>query len=379
MKTLELRDFSLVLALALMGAFFTWQTNGIFLSPGHVAEMGVEMATLGTAALGMLLIILLGHIDLSVGSSLALTGTLTVILINWMGWPAPLAMAAGLGLGVLLYFLMGLLVAKENIPAFIITLGGLMLFRGLSWSLTGSTTVSAEIGGQMNTLSALNRFSLPSWGVLAWALLALIFATLVWGQLQHRKRQRSQMPEHHDTEVSLLKGFVLFQVVLLLFIMLNRHEGIPLALLVLGALAGFIYVLTQHTRFGRYLYAIGGNVEAARLSGVPVRSVTLGAFVLAGVTASVTGFLNAAYVRSVSTTTGNLMELDAIAACVIGGTRLSGGKGSVLGVLFGALIITFLIKGMKLMGVGPETEYMARGIVLTLAVWMDVRVNRRVA
>jgi D-xylose transport system permease protein len=158
---------------------------------------------------------------------------------------------------------------------------------------------------------------------------------------------------------------------------LNQFRGIPLSLVVLGAVAFVIWVVTRHTRFGRYLYATGGNLEAAGLSGVPVQWVTVGAFLVAGATATITGFMQTAYSGASTTTTGDLMELDAIAACVIGGTSLTGGRGSVGGVLIGAFLIASLMNGMTLMAVAPETKYIARGVVLALAVWMDVRLSRR--
>jgi D-xylose transport system permease protein len=156
----------------------------------------------------------------------------------------------------------------------------------------------------------------------------------------------------------------------------NQFRGVPLSLLILSATAATVYFLTQHTPFGRYLYAIGGNEEAAVLSGIAVHRVLIGAYVLMGVTVALTGFMTTAYSGSSTTTVGDLMELDAIAACVIGGTALKGGRGTVWGVIFGALIMTTLLNGMTLLAVSPEAKFIARGLVLTLAVWMDVKLSR---
>ena len=156
----------------------------------------------------------------------------------------------------------------------------------------------------------------------------------------------------------------------------NQSRGLPMTFLILTATAAAVYFLTQHTPFGRYLYAIGGNEEAAVLSGINVNRVLIGAYVLMGAATAVTGFMQTSYQGSSSTTVGDLMELDAIAACVIGGTALKGGRGTVWGVLFGALIMTSLLNGMNLMGVTPEMKYIARGTVLALAVWLDVRLGR---
>jgi D-xylose transport system permease protein len=150
----------------------------------------------------------------------------------------------------------------------------------------------------------------------------------------------------------------------------------PLPALILAVVAFFVWLLTHHTPFGRYLYAIGGNEEAALVSGVPVRRVTVGAFTLMGLIVAITGFMQTAYGGAATTTVGDLMELDAVAACVIGGVSLRGGRGTVLGVLFGALIMACLINGMTLLAVQPEQKFIARGLVLILAVWMDVRLAR---
>ena len=147
--------------------------------------------------------------------------------------------------------------------------------------------------------------------------------------------------------------------------------------MILGAVAVLVHQLTAHTPFGRYLYATGGNEEAAAVSGVPVRGTVIGAYALMGAIVALTGFMQTAYSGASTTTVGSLMELDAVAACVIGGTSLRGGRGTVLGVLFGALIMASLINGMTLMAVSPEAKYIARGLVLGLAVWVDLKLSRK--
>jgi D-xylose transport system permease protein len=156
----------------------------------------------------------------------------------------------------------------------------------------------------------------------------------------------------------------------------NKFHGIPLSAVILGLIAFAVYVLTTHTPFGRYLYAIGGNEEAAVISGIPVEKVVVASFSIMGAIVAIAGFMQTAYSGASTTTVGDLMELDAIAACVIGGVSLKGGRGTVLGVLFGALIMASLLNGMTLLAVSPEFKFIARGAVLSLAVWMDVRLGR---
>jgi D-xylose transport system permease protein len=165
-------------------------------------------------------------------------------------------------------------------------------------------------------------------------------------------------------------------VIALFIVVMDQYKGVPLAAVLLGAVALAVHVLLQQTRLGRYLYAVGGNEEAAVMAGVPVRRVVIGAFALMGVIVALAGFLQTAFAGATTTTTGQLMELDAIAACVIGGTSLKGGQGTVVGVLFGALIMAMLLNGMTLLAVSPEHKFIARGIVLALAVWMDVRLSQ---
>jgi D-xylose transport system permease protein len=160
---------------------------------------------------------------------------------------------------------------------------------------------------------------------------------------------------------------------------LNQYRGVPLSALILGATAFVVHVICQHLRFGRYLFAIGGNEEAAVVSGVPTTKVVIGAFAFMGAIVAIAGYLQTAFAGASTTTTGQLMELDAIAACVIGGASLKGGRGTVVGVLFGALIMATLLNGMTLLALSPEMKFIARGTVLALAVWMDVRLSRGTA
>ena len=179
-----------------------------------------------------------------------------------------------------------------------------------------------------------------------------------------------------EPEVAVLKLFVAAQLVFLFVLITNQFRGVPLPALILGGVAFAVWLLTQHTPWGRYLYAIGGNEEAALISGIPIARVTIGAFTLMGGIVALTGLMQTAYGGASTTTVGDLMELDAVAACVIGGTSLKGGRGSVPGVLFGALIMACLINGMTLLAVKPEAKFIARGLVLVLAVWMDMRMAR---
>ena len=299
---------------------------------------------------------------------------MAAVLVTWHDVPAPLAMLIAVAGTLLVWALMGTLVIVERVPAFIITLGGLLVFRGLHWLVIRNTTVPVVEGGSQNAYSMLTTWFLPPAAGFALAALVIIGMAVV-GTRRRTARQGLGLPVA-DLERHLMGLIIAAQAILLGVIVANGYRGLPLALVILAIVALLVHAITVHTTFGRYLYAIGGNEEAAVVSGVPVRNTIIGAFALMGLIVALTGFMQTAYSGATTTTIGSLMELDAVAACVIGGTSLRGGRGSVAGVLFGALIMASLLNGMTLMAVSPETKYIARGVVLVLAVWLDLRLTR---
>lgn len=367
------REWFMLLALVAIWAFFAWQ-QPVFLSARNLSLLSIELAVTATLALGMLLVLLPGQIDLSAGSGVGLAGAVAAVLITWHDVPAPVALLVAAVGAFVVWALMGALVIVERVPAFIITLGGLLVFRGLHWLVIENSTVPVVAGGSSNLYSMLTTSFLSPVAGLVLAALA-IAAMVVLGVRRRAARRRLGLAVS-DPEQHMLGQFIAAQAIVLVVIVANGYRGVPLALVILAAVALLVHVVTMHTPFGRYLYAIGGNEEAAVVSGVPVRNTVIGAFALMGLIVALTGFMQTAYSGATTTTIGSLMELDAIAACVIGGTSLRGGRGSVAGVLFGALIMASLLNGMTLMAVSPEAKYIARGAVLALAVWLDLRVAR---
>lgn len=369
------RLLALLVALLAIAAFFAIRVPD-FVGARNLSLLMIDFSITATLAVGMLLVILPGHIDLSAGSGVGLTGGIAAVLVTQQGWPAPAAMACALGVALLLWTGMGSLIVRERIPAFIITLGGLLVFKGLFWLVIQNHTVPVTTGGQSNAYAMLTTYYLPP--IAGLALGAVSIAAWTFLQVRVRAARRANGEACDDAETLFLKLFVGAQLVFLFVIITNQFRGTPLPALILGGVALLVWTLTQHTPWGRYLYAIGGNEEAAVLSGIPTARASIGAFMLMGAIVALTGFMQTAYGGASTTTLGDLMELDAIAACVIGGASLRGGRGSVLGVLFGALIMACLINGLTLMAVNPEIKYIARGAVLIAAVWMDVRLARRV-
>lgn len=335
-----LRDFSMVIALVLIWGFFAIVTPN-FVSARNLSNLTVELSITAILSLGMLLVILGGYIDLSIGSGVGMLGAISAVLLFTYNWPAPLAMLVSVVVAVLVWLAMGSLIVSQRIPAFIITLAGQLVFRGFHWKVIHNATVPITHGGVDNMFSMLTTWYLPPiWGLVLGAAVFTLLAVSTW---RARQRRESFGLSVDSREVTFGRILVTGQLIALFVLVCNGYQGIPLSALILAAASFAVWVLTQHTRFGRYLYAIGGNEEAAHVSGIPVTKVVIGTFAIMGLITALGGFMQTAYAGASTTTTGQLLELDAIAACVIGGTSLKGGRGNVVGVLFGSLIMASLL------------------------------------
>lgn len=369
---LDLRDWSQTLALGgIVAAFAALSPD--FLGARNLSMLAIELSTTAILALGMLVVMLPGNIDLSAGSGVGLIGGAAAVLVTRWGWSAPAAMLAAAALAILIWNAMGRVIVTQKMPSFIITLGGLLVFKGLFWLVIRNATVPVSPAGAGNLYARLTTTYLPP--ALGWALAAAAAVGLLGGWARRARRARSDGAPY-DAEAGFLKAFLGAQAAALFVATANGFRGVPLPAVLLAVSAVFAFALTEHTAFGRRLYAIGGNAEAAWLAGIDVDKTVIAAYAIMGASVALTGFLQTAYAGASTTTVGDLMELDAIAACVIGGTSLSGGRGSVRGVLFGALIMATLLNGMTLLAVSPEIKYVTRGLVLSLAVWLDARLSR---
>lgn len=368
------RELPIAIALLAIGVFFAIKEPA-FLGARNLSMLATELSITATLAMGMLLILLPGHIDLSAGSGVGLLGGIASVLVFHHHLPAPAALGLGLLCGVLIWMAMGAFIVCERMPAFIVTLGALLIFKGLFWLVIDNATVPVAPGGQSNLYSLLTTYYLPA--QFGWLLAAVLVLALLFTTLSARKRRITHGFAVEDKEMAFMRLFITAQAIALFVLVTGQFRGIPLPSLILGCVTMIVYAVTQHTSFGRHLYAIGGNFEAAFVSGVPMKRTVIAAYSGMGAIVAITGFMQTAYAGSSTTTVGDLMELDAVAACVIGGVSLRGGRGTVLGVLLGALIIACLLNGMTLMSVPPERKFIARGVVLILAVWMDMRLSRR--
>jgi D-xylose transport system permease protein len=361
-----LRAYTMLFALVAIWLYFNYATDGIFLDPRNFSNLMRQTAVTGVLAVGMLMVIVTGNIDLSVGSLVGFIGGVAATAQGVNGWGLVPTVGAAIIVGLAVSQAQGALVSYANIPAFIVTLGGLLAWRGVVLGMTRGETIPITLPG----FKAIGQqFVTRPVGL---ALLLLAVAGIVWMNVRrHRARERYGLGK--GSVLNLALRIVLPSLVVALFILrMNAYEGMPIPVVILIVVALTGAFLMQNTTFGRYLYAIGGNPDAARLSGINVRNHIWAVFCIMGVLAGVASLIYTARVGSASPDAGNLLELDAIAACVIGGTSLMGGRGTVFGACLGALFMASLDNGMSLLNVQPYSQYIIKGAILVTAVGLDM-------
>ncbi|WP_413502991.1 xylose ABC transporter permease XylH [Serratia proteamaculans] len=371
LKSINLQVFVMLAAIVVIMLFFTFTTEGAYLSARNISNLLRQTAITGILAVGMVFVIVSAEIDLSVGSMMGLLGGAAAIFDVWLGWPLPLTIVVTLLAGLLLGAWNGWWVAYRKVPSFIVTLAGMLAFRGILIGITNGTTVAPTSGA----MSQIGQSYLPNglgFGIGAVGL--MLFVAWQW----RRRSRRAQLglpvatPTGDVTRQSILALLVLGAIYLL-----NDYRGVPTPVLILTALMLAGIFMATRTAFGRRIYAIGGNIDAARLSGVNVERTKLAVFAINGLMVAIAGLILSSRLGAGSPSAGNIAELDAIAACVIGGTSLAGGIGSVAGAVMGAFIMASLDNGMSMLDVPTFWQYIVKGAILLLAVWMDSATKRR--
>lgn len=372
LKGLKPQVFVMIAAILVIMLFFSFMTDGAYLSARNLSNLLRQTAITGILAVGMVFVIISAEIDLSVGSMMGLLGGIAAICDVWLGWPLPLTVAVTLALGLLLGAWNGWWVAYRKVPSFIVTLAGMLAFRGVLVGITNGTTVAPTTPA----MSQIGQSYLPDGIGFAIGVLGLV-AFVTW---QWRGRTRRQALGLDTPAASGTVGKQAFIAVVLLgaIWLLNDYRGVPTPVLVLTLLLLGGMFMAMRTAFGRRIYAIGGNIDAARLSGINVERTKLAVFALNGLMVAIAGLILSSRLGAGSPSAGNIAELDAIAACVIGGTSLAGGIGSVAGAVMGAFIMASLDNGMSMMDVPTFWQYIVKGAILLLAVWMDSATRRRV-
>ncbi|SDF99816.1 sugar ABC transporter permease [Dyella sp. 333MFSha] len=357
---------ALLIAVALIWVFFHVKTDQAFITPGNLSNLFRQMAITGMLACGMVFVIIAGEIDLSIGSQLGLLGGVVAILTVNQGWGTWTSIGAVLLLGLLIGAFNGFVVTKMRVPSFIVGLGGMLAFRGIVLYITGSSTIAPAPDDLIQLGQGFVPVAMSRW------IGAIIFLAMVALTVRRRMRRGKLGLQQGAVWVDAVKLVAIGAVIFGFVRTLNDANGIPIPVMILlGLLAVFTYVSTQ-TVFGRHIYAVGGNMEATRLSGVNVARVKLVVFALMGLMCAFAGIITVARTGSGSPSAGTGGELDAISACFIGGTSMRGGSGTVYGALIGALVMASLDSGMQLMDVDNSWQMIIKGAILVLAVWVDV-------
>ncbi|NLD37546.1 MAG: sugar ABC transporter permease [Desulfatiglans sp.] len=388
------RTYSMVIALVVIWILFSILTNGVFFEPRNLSNLVRQTSLIAILAIGMVPVIVTGNIDLSIGS---VVGFISIIVAYCQYFIFPgflsglfpsfeaqttflgistsmngvistiLSIIVALFVGLLVGIWHGTLIAYLKIPAFIVTLGGYLAFRGGVLLVSGGRTISPV----ENTLVEIGQGYIPKdiGMILAILVVISVFAFILWGRGQKFKYGFERYSITKDLfKASLISAIVLFYVLYIA----NGYEGIQNPVLLMVIILMIFTYLTNNTRFGRYIYAYGGNREATRLSGINTSFIIFKVYILMGILCAVCGVVLTGYVSAGTTSGGNLYELLTIAACVIGGTSLMGGEGSVAGAVVGALVMGSLNNGMDLLGWTNSKQWIIQGLVLIIAVYVDV-------
>jgi putative multiple sugar transport system permease protein len=375
----NMRQYGMLIALGLIVALFAVWTDGDLLLPRNVSNLVLQNSYILILAIGMMLVIIAGHIDLSVGSLTAFVGATAAVLTVQHGMSWPLATVICLLAGAVAGAVQGYMIAYFGIPSFIVTLAGMLLFRGLTEILLEGQTLGPFPDG----LQKIGNGFLPEVGPdtnyhnLTLLLGLVLIAFAVFQEIRDRRRQQEFSLDVLPRNFFLLKLAAIAAAILVVTLLLASYKGAPIVLIVLGVLVvGYGYVM-RNTIFGRHIYAIGGNLPAAKLSGVKDRKVTFCVFLNMGVLAALAGLVVAARLNAASPKAGLNYELAAIASSFIGGASMSGGVGTVLGAIIGGLVLGVLNNGMNLLSVGTDWQQVIKGLALLAAVGFDVWNKRK--
>ncbi|WP_251093236.1 multiple monosaccharide ABC transporter permease [Streptomyces sp. Caat 7-52] len=375
----NMRQYGMLIALGLIVVLFSVWTDGDLLLPRNVSNLVLQNSHILILAIGMMLVIIAGHIDLSVGSLTAFIGAFAAVLTVQHGVAWPVALVLCLLVGAVAGAVQGFMIAYFGIPSFIVTLAGMLIFRGLTEIFLEGQTLGPFPAG----LEKMGNGFLPETGpntnyhnlTLLLGIVLIVFTVLQ--EFRDRRRQQEFSLEVAPRNLFLLKLVAISAAILVVTMLLASYKGAPIVLIILGALVvGYGYVM-RNAVFGRHIYAIGGNLPAAKLSGVKDRKVTFCVFLNMGVLAALAGLVVAGRLNAASPKAGLNFELEAIASSFIGGASMSGGVGTVLGAIIGGLVLGVLNNGMNLLSVGTDWQQVIKGLALLVAVGFDVWNKRK--
>jgi len=370
----SLREYGLLFALIIIMAFFQYSTSGTLMQPLNLTNLILQNSYIVIMALGMLMVIVAGHIDLSVGSSAGFIGALSALLmVQWNINPV-IATIACVAAGAVIGAAQGYFVAFWRMPSFIVTLAGMLVFRGL----TITVLQGQSIGPFPDAFAAVSSGFIPDifhgehLRITSFVLGLLVGLSFFIIEIRHRRKSTQHGMASGSVAMFVAKNAVIMLLIAGFCYLLASYRGMPTVLVIMGVLIGIYTFVMNRTVIGRRIYAVGGNVKAAKLSGVNTERVSFYAFVNMGMLAALAGLIFAARLDSATPKAGTGFELDVIAACFIGGASASGGVGKVMGAVIGAFIMGVMNNGMSIMGIGVDYQQVIKGLVLLAAVFVDV-------
>jgi putative multiple sugar transport system permease protein len=384
----NIRDYALLLSLLAIMIFFQFNTNGTLFKPVNMTNLLLQNSYIVVMALGMLLVIVAGHIDLSVGSVSGFIGAVAAVLMTGTS-PNPdlftipkfdfvTASILCLALGGAIGAVQGYFIAYYKIPAFIVTLAGMLIFKGLALSVLGGASVGPLpptfqllSTGFLTDIFGIQLFGAP-FNMLALFIGTLITAVLIYLNFKERRSQLSHGLAEEPQAIFYGRNILIAVALIGFSFIMGKYKGLPNVLIVMFALITLFMFITTRTTFGRRIYAMGGNEKAAKLSGVNTERLTFWIFTIMGALAALGGLIFAARLNVATPKAGAGFELEVIAACFIGGAAVTGGVGKIIGAVIGAFIIGVMNNGMSIMGIGIDWQFVIKGAVLMFAVFLDV-------
>ena len=370
----NMRQYGMLVALIAIMIFFQIMTDGILMRPVNLTNLILQNSYIVIMAIGMLLLIVAGHIDLSVGSIVAFVGASAAVMTVNYELNFLLTIIACLFLGAIIGAAQGYWVAYQKIPSFIVTLAGMLVFRGLTLALLEGQSIGPFPAGfqKLSTGFIPDPLGNETMNIISLLLGGLVSLALIYSDFQTRRKQQQYNLTVSPLPIFILKNTVLAGAIMYLSYLLASYKGLPNVLVVLFVLIVAYTFIANQTTLGRRIFAIGGNEKAAKLSGVNTERLTFLTFVNLGVLSALAGLVFAARLNVATPKAGNAFELDVIAACFIGGASMSGGVGTIIGAVIGAFVMGVMNNGMSILGIGIEWQQVIKGLVLLAAVFFDV-------
>lgn len=378
--SVNIRDYGMYIALFVIMLTFSIMTNGLFMSSQNISNLINATGYIAVLAVGMTLVIVIRHIDLSVGFAAGFMGAIAAIIITQLGLPFYLTIPVILILGIIIGLFNGFLVAQMGIPSFVASLAGMLIFRGALLQVTektGTISIKDEHFNALGTGYIPAIAKIGQLNLLSLIIGLLIICLFIYFEFSKRKNKIKYNFEVISKSMFAVKVVFISAVIAYITWILAGYNGFSWTIIIVLLVVVIYHFLTTSTVIGRHIYAVGSNPEAANLSGISVKKITYIVFCSMGMLSALSGILYTARLHSATTTAGTLFELDAIAAAYVGGVSAAGGVGKVTGSIIGAIVMASLSSGMNLLGVGISYQYMIRGGVLAAAVIFDVMTRKQ--